>query len=207
MPKVQSGVKRLGWAIGTYGKAWPTTPMRKPPASLTVAGLNARPLAVSKAGLSLNAGFFGQEDVLRQELALEALEVGAQPLLAVGEFPMAGHRLDAEQVRGFHHVGALHGVGETAALPQIAAVEQQRIAGPDIGAQAVDQRFEMREAAEPAIAVRGFVEIEKREGVRQPALGRDAEMLEKGLADQMRRLAGHRADAEIDARLAEIDRL
>ena len=34
----------------------------------------------------------------------------------------------------------------------------------------------------------------------------DAEMLEKGAPDQMRRLATHRADAEVDARLPEPDR-
>ncbi len=60
---------------------------------------------------------------------------------------MAGHRVDAEQVAGLDHIRALHGVGEAAALPQIAAVEQNRIAGAGLGAQPVDQGLEMREAA------------------------------------------------------------
>ena len=156
--------------------------------------------------LVVERGFLGQEHVLRQELALEALEIGAQPFLAIGEFPMAGRGLDAEEICGVHHVLAVHGIGETAALPEIAAVEQQRAARARFGAQAVDQRLQMREAAEPAVAVRGLREIEIGEGVRQPRFRRDAEMLEKGLADQMRRPAGHAADAEIDARLAEIHR-
>ena len=78
---------------------------------------------------------------------------------------MPGHRLDAEQIGGFHHVGALHGVGEPRALPQIAAVEQQRVSGAGIAAQAVDQRFQVREAAELAETGGGFLEIEKGEGV------------------------------------------
>ena len=52
-------------------------------------------------------GFLGQEDVLRQEFALEAFEIAAQRFLAIGEFPMAGHRLDAQQIGGLDHVGAL----------------------------------------------------------------------------------------------------
>ena len=73
----------------------------------------------------IEGGFLGEEDVLRQEFTLEAFEVGAQRLFAIGEFPMAGHRLDAEQVGRIHHVGALQRVGEASALPEIAAVEQQ----------------------------------------------------------------------------------
>ena len=61
---------------------------------------------------------------------------------------MAGHRLDAEQVGGFDHVRALQRVGEPAALPEVAAVEQQRVAGAGFAAQPVDQRLEMRKSAE-----------------------------------------------------------
>src|SRR5215471_14573703 len=64
----------------------------------------------------------------------------------------------------------------------------------------------MREAAEPAEALRGFLEIDAGEGIGVGAVRRDAEAIEKGLADQMRRPALHVADADVDARLAEIDR-
>src|SRR5665213_1640261 len=64
----------------------------------------------------------------------------------------------------------------------------------------------MREAAEPAVTVRGFGEIEISKSMGEPRFWGDAEMLEIRLADQVRRLAGHFADAEIDARLAEVDR-
>ncbi len=119
---------------------------------------------------------------------------------------MAGHRLDAEQVCGLDHVGALHGVGLPGALPEIAAVEQQRAPGAGIGAQPVDQRLQMRKAAELAEPYRGLLEIEAGEGIGVGAVGPDAETVEKGAADQMRRPALHRADAEIDARLAKIHR-
>ena len=72
---------------------------------------------------------------------------------------------------------ALRRVGEPAALPEIAAVEQQRAARARLGAQPVDQRLEMSEAAEPAVTVRGLGEIEIREGVREPGSRRNAEML------------------------------
>jgi hypothetical protein len=158
------------------------------------------------AGLNTRPGVLGEVDVLRQEFALEALEVAAQRLFAIGEFPMAGHRLDAQQIRRLDHVGALRGVGQSCALPRIAAIEQQGAFGPGVVAQAIDQRLEMREAAELAKSRGGFFEIEKGEGVGVGAVGPDAKPIEKGAADQMRRLSGHRADPEIDARFAEIDR-
>src|ERR1700682_662051 len=151
-------------------------------------------------------GFLGQEDVLRQEFALEALQVAAQCRFAIGEFPMAGHRLDAEQVRCLDHVGALHGIGEPGALPQIAAIEQQRAFGADIAAQTLDQRLQMREAAELAEPNGGFLEIERREGVGVGAIRPYRKAVEKGAAHQMRRFSLHRADPEIDARFAKIYR-
>ena len=120
---------------------------------------------------------------------------------------MAGHRLDAEQVCRLHHVGALHGVGQPGPLPEIAAVEQQRSALSDIIAQAIDERFQMRETTELAESRGRLFEVDAGEGIGIGAVGLDAETVEKGLADQMRRPAGHRADADVDTGLAEIDRL
>src|SRR5882672_10089315 len=62
----------------------------------------------------------------------------------------------------------------------------------------------MREATEPAEAGGGFFEIETGEGVGIGAVRPHAKAFEKGAADQMRRLSGHRADPEIDAGLAKI---
>src|SRR6185369_786717 len=151
----------------------------------------------------VEGGFLGEKDVLRQELALEAFEVGAQRLFAIGEFPMAGHRLDAEQVGGIDHVGALQRVGKPGALPEIAAVEQQRTPGADLAAQPVDQRLQMRKPAELAESPGGFFELNAGEGIGVGAVGPDTEAVEEGASDQMRRVAAHRTYAEIDARLAE----
>ena len=141
---------------------------------------------------------------MREKLALEAIEVAAQRLLAIGEFPVPGHRFDAEQVGGFDHVGAAQGVGEPRALPGVAAVEQQGTLRAGVVAQSIDQGFQMRKAAELAEAGRGFFEIERGEGIGVGALRLDAESVEKGAADEMRRLSSHRAKPEIDARLAKI---
>ena len=151
----------------------------------------------------VEGGLLGEEDVLRQEFALEAFEVGAQRRLAIGEFPMAGHRLDAQQIGGIDHVGALQRVGESRSLPEVAAVEQQRPACSNIAAQPVDQRFQMRKAAELAKSSGGFFKFDTGEGIGVGTVGADAEAIEEGLSDQMRRVAPHRADAEIDARLAK----
>ena len=65
----------------------------------------------------------------------------------------------------------------------------------------------MREAAELAEAACGLLELEAGEGIGVRAVGPDAEAVEEGAADQMRRLPCHRADADIDAGLAEIHRI
>ena len=64
----------------------------------------------------------------------------------------------------------------------------------------------MREAAELAESKRGFLEIETGEGVGVGAIGPDAKSIEEGTSHQMRRISGHRADSQIDARFAEINR-
>src|SRR6185437_14706 len=68
-------------------------------------------------------------------------------------------------------------------------------------------RLQMRKSAELAEARGGFLEIKEREGVDVGAVGLDAKPVEESMADQMRRLALHRADSEVDVRLAEKHRL
>jgi hypothetical protein len=63
--------------------------------------------------------------------------------------------------------------------------------------------FDVRKAAELAEAARGLLELDAGEGIGIGAVRADAEAIEKRLADQMRRLAQHGADADIDAGLAE----
>ena len=149
----------------------------------------------------------GQKNILRQKLAFEAGEVFAQGRFAISEFPMPGHGIDAEQIGGLDHAGALRRIGETGALPDVAAVEQQRIARAGFRAQAVDQGFQMRKAAHAAVAVRGVLIVEEGEGMRDATARRDVEVFQESAADDMRRFSAHIADADIDARLAEKNRL
>ncbi len=121
------------------------------------------------------------------------------------ELPMAGHDVDAERFLRVDHVLAFRPQRRRRALPRVSAVEQQR-AGTR-GPQLPHQRREMRKAAELAVGPRCRHVIEVRERVRFARPRPDAEMLEQRLADEMRRAARRGADAEIDARLAEANRV
>jgi hypothetical protein len=144
--------------------------------------------------------------VLRQELdpAELLLDRLLDALLAVGELPVAGHEVDAEVLLGLDHVGALRPQRESGALPGVAAVEKQR-AGP-LRAQALYQRREMREAADLAVRQRGPFEVEEGERVGFARARLDPERLEEMLADEVGGPTGRGADADVDARLAEVDR-
>src|SRR5439155_3168072 len=72
--------------------------------------------------------------------------------------------------------------------------------------QPVDQRLQMREAAELSETRGRLLEIETGEGVGIGAVRLDTEAVEKGAPDKMRRSSGHGADPEIDARFAKIHR-
>src|SRR5205085_9629429 len=48
-----------------------------------------------------------------------------------------------------------------------------------------------------------FLELDAGESIGVGTVGADAEAVEEGASDQMRRIAAHRAYAEIDARLAK----
>ncbi len=129
-----------------------------PPTSLTLAGLNTRPDAESNASAVIEGGVVGQENILRQEFAFERGQPLAQRRFAVGEFPVPGHGVDAEQICRLDGVGALQRIRLAGALHQVAAVKQQRIPGAGIGAQAVHQGFQVGEAAHAAVALRGVLD-------------------------------------------------
>ncbi len=140
----------------------------------------------------------GDEIDATREIAVDDL---SDPLRTIGEFPMAGHHVHAEQLGGIDHVLAPGPQRGRRALPAVAAVEQQ-CAGA-LAAQALDQRRKMRESAHRAIGTRRALEIEMGESMRGTRSRCDAEVLEQRLADQVRRLAARGADAEVDARLAK----
>jgi len=101
--------------------------------------------------------FLGEKDVLRQKFAFEALKVAAQRLFTIGEFPVAGHRLDAEQVSRLRPCRRPALVfASPVPLPQIAAIEQQRAFGSGVAAQALDSVFRCAKPPSLPKAGRGF---------------------------------------------------
>ena len=64
----------------------------------------------------------------------------------------------------------------------------------------------MREAADLAVARRRALEIEVGEGMRLHGVGRDPEMPQQRIADQVRGFAACGTDAEIEVRLPEVHR-
>ena len=119
---------------------------------------------------------------------------------------MRGHRADAQHVAELDHVGTTHDVGKSGALPKIAAVKEERVLGPRLGAQTIGESLDVSEAAERAIPVRRFLEIETGEGIGAAVVLWDRKMLEECIANEMRRLSSDAAEADIGARLTEIDR-
>jgi hypothetical protein len=143
--------------------------------------------------------------VLREELHRRELFLDRRlhALGAVSELPVRGHEVDAQELLRADHVRAFGPQRGGRTLPGVAAVQQQRVRARR--AQTLDQRGEVRVAADLAVAVRGALEIEIGEGMRRCAARGDAEMFQERLAHQVRRAALGRAHAEIHARLAEID--
>jgi hypothetical protein len=107
-------------------------------------------------------------DVLGDEVEL-ACEVLLDDLLhalhAERELPVAGHHVHRQRLAGVDHVLAVGPQRGGAALPGVAAVEQQRARAA--GLHALDQRGQVREAADLAVAARGALEVEVGVGVRQ----------------------------------------
>ena len=143
-----------------------------------------------RVGLEHRVAEVGGLDVLREELDA-ALEVLLDDLLdalrAVGELPVAGHHVDAEQLAASIMSCAVRPQRGGRALPGVAAIEQQRARAARL--QPLDQRGEVREAADLAVAARGR---SKSRQVKACACGvprRDAGRLQQLLADQVRRLA------------------
>ena len=120
---------------------------------------------------------------------------------------MAGHGVGLERVHDFDHVAAerlLCGIG---ALPGIATIKQQNIIVAALGTDMFDDRRHPVETAHPAVGLRkcGEIQVGHRICVRRTRFD-IVELQEVGAGD-VRRQTGDRSDAEIDRRLAEIDRL
>ena len=157
-------------------------------------------------GCALEDGFVRQAHVLRDEFARERLDVLEHLGIEVGELPVPGHDIHAEQIAGADHVLAARPVGRSRALPGVAAVQQQRVAGPRLVPQPADQRPQVGKSADLAIALCRIHEVEVADGVCEAAARIDAGVVQQGLTDEMRRLVQRITDAQVDVGLAEIHR-
>ncbi len=155
--------------------------------------------------LVVEQGLLADLDVLGHEIALEGLDVLDDLGVEVGELPVTGHHIHAQQVAGADHVHAAGPIGGAGALPGVAAVQQQAVAVAALGAHALDQGLEMGEAADHAELVGRLVEVQIGEGVGLDAAGGDAEVLEEAFAHDMRGLTERLAQADVHVGLAEID--
>ena len=139
-------------------------------------------------------------DVARELARYELLHA----LGAVSEFPMRGHHVDAQKLRGLDHVLAPGPQSGRGALPGITAVEDQRAGA--VSLQTLDERRELGEAPELAVKLRGVSEVEAGERVCLAGSRLDPETLQQRFADQVRRSPFRDTDAEIDVGLAEVRR-
>jgi hypothetical protein len=92
--------------------------------------------------------FWATKSICAGEVAVDDL---LHPGRAIGEFPVQGHDIDAEQLAGVDHVLALRPQRQAGALPGVAAVEQQRARAA--GLHALDQRGQVGEAADLAVGL------------------------------------------------------
>ena len=127
---------------------------------------------------------------------------------AVGELPMSGRDIHAEQLLRLDHVLPSRPQRGRRSLPGVAAVEQEARAA--LCAQLLDERGKMGEAAHFSVPLRRSRKIEVSKGVRFAAARPDSIAPEKGSTDQMRRKVAALPGAEIASprrphRLGEAD--
>ena len=117
-------------------------------------------------------------DVVRDEVAgeesppLAVAEELAHPLEAVDELPVRREDVDPELVGDAHHVLTAAPEGGRRTLEGVAAVEDQRTAGP-LRADPLHQRRQVRVAAHPPVARGQRREVQVRVGVGLDRAGSD----------------------------------
>ena len=148
----------------------------------------------------------GVDHVAGQEGKLQLLDQLVDAILAVGELPMRRHGIGAQHVHAVHHVLAAGLQRRPGALPGITAIKQQALAGA-FRADRLDQRRHTVHAAHAAVGAGQVLEIEIRQGVGLRRATLDVVVFQEILAGEMGRQAHHLANADVDAGLAEVDRI
>ena len=146
-------------------------------------------------------------DVLGHEVTLELPDVGDHLRIQIGELPVTGHHVHAQQIAGADHVLAAGPVGGAGSLPGVAAVQQQAVAGAAIVTQPLDQGLQMGKTADLTELMGRLVEIQIGEGMGLDSARLDPEVLEQFGTDQMGWLVVGGTHPQVDVGLAEIDRI
>ena len=90
-------------------------------------------------------------------------------------------------------------------MPGITTIKQQGTG--TVGADFFDQRRQVSEAAHLAVDTGQLLEVQICKSVGVEGVGLEVEMIQEVITDQMRNLAPHAANAEIDIGFTEIDRV
>ena len=142
---------------------------------------------------------------MRKELdAAQRLDGLQHALVAVGEFPVRGHHVNAQLLTDLDHVLTARPQRGCRSLPGVAAIEQQS-AGPR-RPQPFHQRGEVCEAADLAVAPRGGREVKRSKSVGFGGARHDARCAQQMLAHQVWKAPGRLAHADIGAGLAKMRR-
>ena len=144
--------------------------------------------------------------VLRKEGERRLVGDFLDAIRAIGEFPVTDHGVDLKGRHDVDHVLRLGLQRSPTSLPGVAAIEQQHFVLAALGAHCIDQRGGAVHAAHAAVVARERYEIIRSQCISIGRTRGDVEILPELRVSEMRRQAFVRADAEIDRRLAEIQR-
>ena len=148
---------------------------------------------------------FGIGDVTGKERKLEHVLEFLHTILAVGEFPVRGHRVEAHGVLDLDHVLALGFERRQRALPGVATVQEQRVVRT-FGAHRLDQGHHPVDTADAAVFLGERSEIVARQRIGLGRTRLDPVVSEEILTRDMRRQALDLADPDVNRGFAEIDR-
>ena len=147
---------------------------------------------------------FGVKDVLAKGGKRQPFHDLGHAVRAEREFPVKGHCVGLERVHHIDHVLTLGVITGIAAVPRIAAIQQQRVR--PVGADLVDHGRHAVQPAHLAIALRQSCEIVIGQRISRRAAISDAIKLAEIRTGHMRHLPAVLAHTDIHRRFAEIDR-
>ncbi len=125
------------------------------------------------------------------------------PFGAIGEFPVRRHGVDAKQFLCADHVTAFRPHRCRRTLPGVAAIQEEAAAMP-FGANAFQQGRQVGETADLAVAPGCFRKVQVGKGIGAASACRHMEILEVGVAHEMRRPSPGGSDAKVDVGFAKV---